>query len=245
MTCRKKVMWVTGGTKGLGLDITEYFCEKGWHVIASYGSDEDAAASLRIKAEERRYSLDVIKADVRAMSSLAAIEDRLNIIGVVDALINNAGAGLYGNTDIVSADEFSNIIDVNLTGKYRCIKTALPYLEKAEYPSVINIASKAGTEASPDLAAYCSGAAGIIMMTKCMAQDFAGSKIRVNCISPSMIDKGMSDKWFSFQFMKTYAQRNPTGRLCETKDVINCIDWLCNRQSEYVNGANILITGGQ
>ena len=236
----RKIAWITGGTRGLGRELVRHFLAEGFVVIASYASDEKAAEALR-----QGSPVSVIKADVRDDEALARVAGYIaERYGRLDILVNNAGIGSAGSTDETATGKFQEIIDVNVSGKYRCLKAALPLLRKSDYPCVVNVASASGVNASAEMGAYCTAAAGIIMMTKCAARDLARDKIRVNCVSPSMMESGMSRECFSESDMEAVRAGNPSGRLATPDDVIKCISWLCSTESAYVNGENILMTGG-
>lgn len=236
-----RVVWITGGTKGLGLALVEHFAGEGCQVIATYGLDDYAACRLR-----SRLSVDVIKADVRDETALQAVADEIaDRYGHLDVLINNAGIGLTGSVEQVSAQQFCDVIDVNVTGKYRCIRVALPLLRKSEYGCIVNVASASGVNASDFMSAYCVSASAILMLTKCAAKDLSVWKIRVNAVSPSMMECGIAQRCFSQEDRDLVRSLNPMKRLGTSEDSVNCIAWLCSKQSTYINGENILLTGGK
>ena len=204
MEKERRVVWITGGTQGLGLALTEHFCREGCHVIAGYAKDRDAAVEAG-----RRFPAHLLQADVRDGAAVAAVTDFIESrYGRLDILINNAGVGCAGRPDQLDEENFQRVLDVNVSGKYRCIRAALPLLRRSEFASIVNVASAAGINASAGMSAYCVAAAGIIMLTRCAAKDLAEWGIRVNCISPSMMDIGMSARWFTETDRKIVKEKN-------------------------------------
>lgn len=248
MLCKdeKKIIWVTGGTKGLGLEIAKTFGKLGNTVLINYSDDDESAEQVLHIIEAEQIDIKIFKADVTKQEQLQAVVDyAMNTYGRLDLLINNAGQGLVGRTEEVGSEKFQKMINVNFVGKYNCIYAALSLLKKSDRANIINIASSSGIHPSGNMSAYCSGAAGVIMMTRCLAQDLSEWNIRVNCVSPSMLEGGMSAECFSEYDRECVRIRNPQQRLGTFEDVIKCIMWLCSGEAQYINGENIMITGGR
>lgn len=242
----KKIVWITGGTKGLGLEMVKVFGKSGNVVLTNYAGDDKRAEEVRRMAQMESMDIQVFQADVRRPEELKSIVDyAADHYGRLDILINNAGCGMTGSTEATAPADFQRLVNINLTGKYNCIYVALPLLQRSNRANIINVASASGVNPSAGMSAYCSGAAGIIMMTRCLAQDLAKWNIRVNCVSPSMLDGGMSQRCFLEQDREWVKKNNPQRRLGVFGDVINCIHWLCSVEAQYINGENIMITGGK
>ena len=237
----ERIVWITGGTRGLGLALTERFIKEGCRVITNYAKDAAAAEKLCERLPAEVFRADV--RDIQALQKIAAyIETRY---GRLDILVNNAGIGRTGRHENVSPERFREVMDINVNGKYNCVQTALPLLKKSSRACVVNVSSAAGVNASGAMSAYCTAAAGIIMLTRCAAKDLSEWKIRVNCISPSMMEGGMSRIAFSDADREYVREHNPMKRLGSFEESVNCIIWLCSENSSYINGENIMITGGQ
>lgn len=237
----QKVAWITGGTRGVGRALAKRFCAEGFRVIATYSADEAAAEDLR-----QSLPADVIRTDVRDAHALEELGHFIaSQYGRLDVLVNNAGIGAVGDVEAMGDAQFHDVLDVNVVGKYRCIQVALPFMKQSGGGCVVNVASASGVNASREMSAYCSAAAAIIMLTRCAALDLAPWDIRVNCVSPSMIDSGMSLRCFSQSDRDAVQSANPLHRLCTKDDVVECVWWLCSDKSCYINGENILLTGGK
>lgn len=128
----RKIIWVTGGTKGLGLEIAKTFGKLGNTVLTNYSDDDSSASQVLNMIKEEQIDIKIFKADVTKREQIREIvEYAKDTYGRLDLLINNAGRGLVGRAEEVSFEEFQEIIDVNLTGKYNCIDIALPLLKKS------------------------------------------------------------------------------------------------------------------
>lgn len=233
-----RIVWINGGTGAIGFALAKWFAQKGDKVIASY--------STEITEEILSESKDIlfIKADCKCLSDVQRCAKRIkNEYGTLDILINNAGIG--SASTLLDAQVLSNIVQNNLVGKYNCIFSAVELLRHSSNPCIVNIASASGVNPSPIMTAYCVAAAGIIMMTKCLAKQLGDDGIRVNCVSPTALNTGMSVKSFTKEDLDYLASVTPSGRLCTTNDICNCVDWLCSESAFYINGENIMVTGGK
>ena len=164
---------VTGGAKGIGKAVVHRLQHEGASVLA-------------LDIVEPEYDVEFRKCDVRseqALEEISANETR------VDILVNNAGVYLRAAVVETSGEDLDRIIDTNLKGPYLCCKHFLPVVSPGG--CVINIASGLGLVPEPESPAYCSTKAGLVMLTKCLAQEYAPKGIRVNAVLPGPIDTPM------------------------------------------------------
>jgi NAD(P)-dependent dehydrogenase (short-subunit alcohol dehydrogenase family) len=124
-------------------------------------------------------------------------------------------------------------------------KLAIPLLKTAGNPSVINIASRMGGPTTiPTVSAYGPAKAGIIKFTQCAALELAKYHIRVNSISPGMTDTKLARTTYPESVMKAAVAKNPRGRICQPQDVADLVSFLASPKADYINGEDILLTGG-
>lgn len=126
-----------------------------------------------------------------------------------------------------------------------CAKYALPLLKKSKCPRIVNIASRFAQKPFIDgMMGYCCSEAGIVMMTKVLALEYAKYNIRVNTVSPSLTLTPMTRAVCSQEEIDTIAKKNPSGRLGEPADIANVVMFLCSEKADYINGENINVNGG-
>lgn len=183
-----KVVIVTGGSKGIGRGIVRVFVENGAKVVFCA---RGAAAGEALEAElnkSGRGSCRFVPCDVSKEDDIKElVEKTVEIHGHIDCLVNNAGwHPPHKPTDVTSAEEFRDLLNLNLISYFLASKYALPYLRKRQ-GNIINVSSLVGTIGQKDAAPYVATKGAIISMTKAMAVDESGHSVRVNCISPGNV----------------------------------------------------------
>lgn len=202
---------------------------------------EETKNILKQYIEQTTY----IKIDVTQEESIINLMNLINEkYGYLDVLINNAAYDKMDSIEKFNNNEFKKILETNLVGKAMCIKHAIKLLEKSEYPSIINIASRLAERPMPDSSAYCSGAAGIVMLSKCAALELSSKKIRVNCVSPSLTLTPLAIKSYTKKEIAKTAEKSLNKRLCKMEDIFSLVNFLISKKADYINGENINISGG-
>lgn len=163
-------------------------------------------------------------------------------------MVNNAGVfPKIKPLDEISESEWNEVIDVNLTGQFRFTKAAIPHLKK-NGGCIINIASTAGLKAYQDFSAdaYSASKAGLVLLTKCWALEYAKSRIRVNCICPGVVETDMTLEYLStpaLREMMNFAY--PIGRIGTVDDVAKSALYFASEDSSWVTGAVLALDGGE
>jgi len=182
-----KIALITGGGSGIGRATALAFAAEGANVAVA----DRAEANARTAAEEitrRGGEAAAIRADVaKAADAERMVRDTVGRFGRLDILYNNAGIGFARRTHLMTEEEWDRTIDVDLKGVFLGCKYALPELMK-HGGVILSTASVAGLEGFRQMAAYCAAKAGVIMLTKSLAMDYAEHGIRVNCICPGSVD---------------------------------------------------------
>lgn len=238
----KKIIVITGGTSGIGKGLVARFLNDGDTVFVISKSKDHI---MKSKEEFKGQKVFFIQADLtiekevdKAFDYISTKTDR------IDVLINNAAFDKMDSIEDYDYDTFVKIIKTNLCGKFLCINKSLKLLKKSDYASIINIASRLATRPMNDSAAYCSAAAGIVMLTKCVALELEKYGIRVNCVSPSLTETPLAIKSYSKDEIERTASINPRGRLCKIDDIYETISFLVSKKSDFINGENINVNGG-
>ncbi len=224
----------------LALKSADNLLRGGAEVIAIYKSDDLKAEEAKKKIESENFS--VVKLDVTNEQETKKFFAALKKL---DFLVNCAGISIEAPFEELPMDDIKKVMDVNLFGKMICAKYALPLLKKSKMPRIVNIASRFAQKPFIEgVMGYCCSEAGIVMMTKVLALEYAKHNIRVNCVSPSLTLTPMTESVCTKEEIETISRKNPSGRLGRTEDIANMVMFLCSEKADYINGENININGG-
>jgi NAD(P)-dependent dehydrogenase (short-subunit alcohol dehydrogenase family) len=239
-----KSVMVTGGSRGIGLEMTKMLLEQGARVTICGRKQEglDAAVAL-LNAGSR---LMAVQAHVAKPEDVDTLFQRcLDTFGRIDVLINNVGMNLI--TSVVGADPvvWQKIIDSNLNAAFLCSRKAGQLMRNQKSGKIVSISSLAARRAAPAMGVYGIAKAGIEMMTRVLAQELAPFDIQVNAVSPCMVKTRFSQPFWSDsnlhdQIVKTI----PMGRLAEPLDVVYPVLFLCSDAARFITGQVLMVDGG-
>jgi dihydroanticapsin dehydrogenase len=245
MRLTDKVCIVTGGGSGIGRAISRAFWEQGASVVVSDRDGAKAEETLVQGSDAYRRAL-ALRADVTDLRDVDQLVSMcLKEFGRVDVLVNNAGIGKLGTVTDLSEAEWEEVTSINLKGPFLCSKRVLPEMMRARSGRIINIASVAGVVASPGRAAYCASKAGLLMLTKAMALDYAKYGIRVNAICPGVIATPMTEASLADPAVRQEKlDKTPIGRLGMPEDIVPAAIYLASEESSFVTGHALIVDGG-
>lgn len=236
---------MTGGARGIGRAIVERLAIDGAAVVVADidVAEAEKVTSLLLGKGLRAYSfeVDVTKPDrVQAMTQWVVRE-----LGALDILVNSAGIlGPEKPVKDLTWEEWSLVLKVNLTGTFLCCQAAIREMLKRGTGRIVNVASVAGKEGNPNLAAYSASKAAVICLTKSLAKEVAKSGITVNSVSPTMIEtdlvKGMSQAQFELLLSKI-----PVGRIGKPEEVAALVRFLVSPEAAFITGQCYDISGGR
>ena len=223
-----RVALVTGGGRGIGRCIAETLRDQGARV-----ADGD------LRAPELDGVLGV-ELDVTSQDSIEAAFGRVESeLGPVELLVLNAGVYIVEPFEETSLESWRKTIDVNLTGAFLCARRALPSMREAGFGRLVSIGSSAGkTGGKRHSAAYGASKAGIMVMTKSIASEYAGSGVTSNALAPALIDTDM------VAVMPDMAARVPIGRLGTPQEVADVVAFLCSAHASFITGEVVDVNGG-
>lgn len=244
----QKVAIITGAGAGIGAATAVRFAAEGALVIAA-DRDTDAAAAVVVQiraagGQARAASADVANEDdVQRMVQLA-----IDTWGRVDVLVNNAGVGGGGGVLSFTLEDFDRVIGVNIKGALLCCKHALPHMLEQGHGAIVNVASISSTCGIPGQAVYGPSKAGIWLLTRQLAVEFATRGIRVNAVAPGTIETAMiggpvGDRELQGG-MKFLMDHHPIGRFGKPEEVANAILFLASDEASFITGANLAVDGG-
>jgi 3-oxoacyl-[acyl-carrier protein] reductase len=242
-----KVALVTGGSKGIGAETCRMLAANGVKVVVN-GRDEVAINELVTELRFDGGSAIGVAADC---TDFKAIEQmRLQVekeYGIIDILIANAGGGNSRpvSVDQVTEEEWHSVIDGSLTATFLTIKSFLPAMVEKNRGSIVTVSSSAARQPSPAPVGYTAAKAGIIMLSKQIANEVAGQGIRVNCIAPSAILTERTAKHIPEERLQRMITAHPLGRLGTPADVAHAMLFLASESSSWITGITLDIAGGK
>ncbi|MEO9461424.1 MAG: SDR family oxidoreductase [Marinomonas sp.] len=231
-----KVAIVTGGTRGLGRSVAVKLSEQGCKVVACARSEpDDLPANVEFAA------LDVRDADAVE----AFVADVAARHGGVDIIVNNAGGSPDSDAATASPRFAEAITKLNLLAPYYMARAAHPHLKAGDCGKVINIASVSGIRPSPGTAIYGAAKAGLLNLTKSLAQEWGGDGICVNAIIVGLAETETTAETYGGKDAQAkIAASLPLGRMARGDDVARAVLYLASQASEYVSGAWLNVDGG-
>jgi len=229
---------ITGASRGIGAAIAETLAEKGFDLVLIYRSGKEAAEAVKTRCEGIRSGIRVIiaGADVSMEADCQHVFDvTKEAFGRVDVLVNNAGQTKDGLTMRMSLDQFTSVIDINLTSAFMLSKLCLPLMSRQRKGRIINMSSIAGIYGNAGQANYSASKAGMIGLTKSLAREMGSRNITVNAVAPGFIETDMTAS-LSEDLKKAAAARIPLGRLGQAKEVASVVAFLASDEASYVTG---------
>ncbi len=231
---------VTGASGGIGGAIARVLHGAGASVGLS-GTRVEPLEALAAELGERAHVLPCDLSDSAAVDALP--KQAAEAMGGVDILVNNAGITRDNLFMRMSDEEWQSVIDVNLTATFRLCRGVLRGMMKARWGRIVNISSIVGATGNPGQGNYAASKAGVIGMSKSLAQEVASRGITVNAVAPGFIATAMTDKLNDDQKARINAQI-PAGRMGEPGEIAAAVLYLASPEAAYVTGATLHVNGG-
>lgn len=235
-----KTALVTGASGGIGGAIATALHNAGATVGLS-GTRVEPLEALAAQLGDRVHVLPCNLSDAEALTALP--KQAIEAMGSLDILVNNAGITRDNLFMRMSDDEWSSVLDVNLTSTMRLCKGAIRGMMKARWGRIINISSVVGATGNPGQANYAASKAGMVGMSKSIAYEVASRGITVNCVAPGFIATAMTDKLNDDQKGAILGQI-PAGRMGEADEIAAAVLYLSSKEAAYVTGATLHVNGG-
>lgn len=239
-----KTVIVTGGATGIGRAISSLFAEKGYNVVIGYNKSIDAAKELETKLTEQGFSAVIYNCDVtKSFDAYGIVDFAVQKFDKVDALVCNAGVAQQKLFTDITDEDWTNMININLTGCFNCCRAAAKSMILKHSGSIINISSMWGISGASCEVHYSASKSGVIGLTKALAKELAPSNIRVNCVAPGVIKTDMLSS-FSDQDLQNLIDDTPLSRLGTPEDIAQAVYFLCSDNASFITGQVLSVDGG-
>ena len=229
-----KIALVTGGSRGIGREISIKLASANYKVIINYFANSKAADETLELCNGQGI---IVQADIGSTAGIKALSEVIETdYGKLDLLVNNAGITRDNLLIRMSLEEWQQVIRTNLLGVIELSEQILPYLQKSEAGKMINITSTVGVHGNAGQFNYAAAKSALIGFTKLKARELM-PKIQVNAIAPGLVETDMTAKFDLDKLAQT-----KLGRAAKPADIANCVLWLA--ENSYVTGQTIEIDGG-
>ncbi len=231
---------VTGATGGIGEAIARALHAQG-AVVGLHGTRAEKLAEL---ASELGSNVHLLPANLSERDAIKALAEKAEAdMGGVDILVNNAGITRDGLFVRMSDDDWDAVLDINLSATFRLTRALTHPMMRRRFGRIINITSVVGTTGNPGQGNYCASKAGLVGMTKSLAQEIASRNVTVNCVSPGFIESAMTDKLNDKQ-KETIMANIPMRKMGQGADIAAAVVFLASDAAGYVTGQTIHVNGG-
>ena len=237
----RKVVFITGSSRGLGSVTARLFASKNYDVVINYNNSIEEAERLEKELESLNINVLCLKGDVQQEEDVIRMVNAINErFGKIDVLVNNAGIALDNDIDDKSVSEFRKVVDTNLTSVFLVSKYASKLMKNG---SIINITSTDAIDTCyKEEMDYAAAKAGVISLTKTMAKKFSPN-IRVNAVAPGWMNTDMTSD-LEISFKKKEEEKILLKRFGEPIEIAQVIYFLATPESSYINGTVIRVDGG-
>lgn len=239
MRLKDKVAVITGSSRGIGAAIARGFAQEGCCVVVTYLAQKEKATEV---AKEIGSDL-VLRMDVRKRDEIRNVySETTKHYGKLDILVNNAGVNRTNDFDKQTDEEWEDVINVNLTGVFKCCQEVLPYIN--DYGRIVNIGSLSGEYGGPRTPSYAAAKMGVMALTHNLARFLAQRNICVNCLSPGVIASEFTEKTMSPEVKETALSLMLIKRFARYEEMVGAAIFLASDESSYMTAQTLSVNGG-
>jgi 3-oxoacyl-[acyl-carrier protein] reductase len=244
MSLKNKVIVVTGGSRGIGSALVQNLALRGAVVYGTYNSNPDSAKELADQIAANGGIARFIQMNVSDEQSIReCFEQIVREAGRIDGLVNNAGITRDTLVMRMSEKDWDDVLDTNLKGAFLCCKAVARTMMSQRSGRIVNISSIVGLRGNAGQVNYSSSKAGMIGLTKSLAQELASRNILVNCIAPGYVETDMTGKLNEEQ-KKAFADKIPLKRAASPAEIAGAVAFFLDDESSYITGQVLAVDGG-
>jgi len=242
----RKTAIITGGGRGIGRAITLALAQKKFNVVISYVTRRDCCEQTAADVGRHGCEALVVQADVTQRESVRhLISTASEKFGTIDVLVNNAGILQQKPFNTISDEEWDAMLATNLKSVFLCSQEVMPVMTRQGGGSIINISSSGGQLGGMLAVHYAVSKAGVISLTRSLARVGAPDRIRVNCVTPGLIETEMSQKEIHSEVgQQKISKEIPLRRAGQVEEVATAVAFLASDEASYITGQSINVNGG-
>jgi 3-oxoacyl-[acyl-carrier protein] reductase len=243
-----KVALVTGASSGIGAATASLFSELGARVAIGYNTSEDRAKLVQAQIRSKGGEALIFRADVTSAPEIRLLVDQVSsAIGPIDILVNNAGSLLERLPILTLTEErWDAVMDLNLKSAVLCSQAVAASMVERRSGSIVNIGSIAGRNGGgPGAGPYAVAKGGLMTFTRSLAKELAPHGVRVNCVSPGVIDTPFHEVFSTPEMMENFVRMIPLGRVGTSLECAKAIAFLASEAASFVVGETLEVNGGQ
>ena len=238
----KEVAIITGGATGIGLVCAQRLAENGAEIIL-WDRDSEALEAAKAAFNKPVTTIQVDISDPQSVAAAMAASTKHH--SRITQLLNSAGiAGPAVPTLDYTAEDWCQVIDINLNGTFYVNQAVLPTMKAQNYGRIVNVASVAGKEGNPNAGAYSASKAGVIGLTKTLGKEMATHDIAVNCITPAAAQTRILEQ-ITQQHIDYMLSKIPRGRFVLTDEIASMVAWLLSAENSFTTASVFDISGGR
>lgn len=240
----RRTVLITGGSRGIGAACVSAFARAGWSVVFLYRRAEEAAEALCARLRGEGLDVSCRRCDVsRRAEVFRTVNDLLRTYHRFDALVNNAGVAHIGLFTDMTEEQWDALFAVNVKGAFNVTQAVLPAMISQGSGAIVTVSSMWGEVGASCEVAYSAAKAALIGMTKALAKEVGPSGVRVNCVSPGVIDTDMNAELTEAD-LAALAEETPLGRIGRAEEVANATLYLCGEGASFITGQTLGVSGG-
>ncbi len=237
----RKIILVTGASRGIGRAIALRFAKEGHFVIGTATSEKGVETISEYLAEYDGIARVLDVCDTAQIDAL--FEEIDSVYGSLQVLVNNAGITQDGLLMRMSDEQWDKVIDTNLTSVYRMSRRAIKGMMKARFGRIINISSVVGQMGNAGQTNYAATKAGLEGFTRSLAREIGSRGVTVNCVAPGLIETDMTDE-LDERLLNSMLDAVPLGKLGQPEDIAAAVSFLASDEAGYITGTVLAVNGG-
>lgn len=243
-----RVALVTGGSSGIGAATAAVLAGCGARVAIGYNANRDGAEEVARQIAQSGGNAVALRADLRHVATVQGlVEEAVAALGPIDILVNGAGSLIRRSPlSQLTEEDWNEVLSLNLSSAVFCAKAVAPSMVARRRGAIVNIGSIAGHNGGgPGAGPYAAAKAGLMAMTKSLAKELAPHGVRVNAVSPGVIDTRFHEVFSTPEMMRNFVSTIPLGRIGTPMECAKAITFLVSDAASYIVGETLEINGGQ